>query len=329
MTWMSWQIDYLLLLQSFREATGGVLNHFFLNISNVAIMPFAIMLICAIYWGVNKKAGIYLLYCFFFSILTNLFIKHTACIYRPWILDSRVTPPDIAYSTAGGYSFPSGHTAEGTALWGGIATFWWQHKFLRIFCIALIFLIMFSRNYLGVHTPQDVLVSFILGIGILYLIKKVINWVEQGKNRDIIVLILLTILCSLIAAFIWFKSYPIDYNAQGEILYDATDTKIYSSAKIIGIIALFLGMFFENRFIKFSTENCELKRKIIRITVGLCLFKLFTIYSNSFIHSIIHGFKAQCLENILTAIFITIIFPCFIKLADIVINSVKNRFSHS
>ena len=48
MTWMSWQIDYLLLLQSFREATNGVLNNFFLNISNIAIMPFAIMLICAI-----------------------------------------------------------------------------------------------------------------------------------------------------------------------------------------------------------------------------------------------------------------------------------------
>ena len=329
MTWMSWQIDYLLLLQSFREATNGVLNHFFLNISNIAIMPFAIMLICAIYWGLNKKAGIYLLYCFFFSTLVNLFIKHLACIYRPWILDSRVAPPDIAYSTAGGYSFPSGHTAEGTALWGGIASFWWKHKFLRYFCIFLVLLIMFSRNYLGVHTPQDVIVSFVLGIGILILIKKVINWAEEGKNRDIIILGILFLLCTVISLILWFKSYPVDYNAQGEILYDATDTKIYSVAKIIGIAALFFGLFIENRFIKFSAENGGIIRKILRIAAGLCLFKLFTMYSGDYIHSIVHGVKAHCIENILTAIFITIIFPCLIKLADVIINSVKNKFSHS
>ena len=323
MTWMSWQIDYLLFLQSIREATNGVLNQFFLSISDVAIVPFAIMLICAIYWGINKKAGMYLIACFCFSELINWLIKNTACIYRPWILDSRVVPPEIALPTADGYSFPSGHTAGGMALWGGIAAFWWEHKFLRFFCIGLVLLIMFSRNYLGVHTPQDVIVSFVLGIGVLYLLKKTFKWIEEGKNRDLIVLGIMAILCATVASYIWLKSYPVDYNAQGVILYDATSTKLNSVAKIIGILTIFFGLFFENRFIKFSTENCGIVRKIIRVAAGLCLFKLFTTYAIEYIHSLVHGFKADCIENILTALFITVIFPLVIKLSDLIVNSVK------
>lgn len=46
----------------------------------------------------------------------------------------------------------------------------------------LILLVAFSRNYLGVHTPQDVAISFILGIVLLFLSPKIQKGVDDGKT---------------------------------------------------------------------------------------------------------------------------------------------------
>ncbi len=68
------------------------------------------------------------------------------------------------YPSPTSYSFPSGHTLYATAFFGGLAVLLWPR--LRsplarvVVCLAafaLILLIGFSRIYLGVHYPSDVL----------------------------------------------------------------------------------------------------------------------------------------------------------------------------
>ena len=151
-------IDYLLFLQNLREATGGFLDGAFELITKLGEASIATLLVALIYWCVNKREGIFLMLTFYYNRVINAFIKITACVYRPWIRDPRVTPVEAALEDATGYSFPSGHSANATSVFGGLALNRKYHKAFRIGMIALILLVAFSRNYLGVHTPQDVIV---------------------------------------------------------------------------------------------------------------------------------------------------------------------------
>lgn len=76
--------------------------------------------------------------------------------------------PVLALAT---YSFPSGHTAGATVWWGFVAIlcFTWQPgPWRRVGAVALagvmICLTAFSRVYLGVHYPSDVLAAIAEGI---------------------------------------------------------------------------------------------------------------------------------------------------------------------
>lgn len=85
-----------------------------------------------------------------------------------WLF-ARPRPPSlIAYPTAEGYSFPSGHALSALCLYGMIAwvvTSRLENPALKagiwIATVVLVFLIGFSRVYIGVHYPSDVAAGFL------------------------------------------------------------------------------------------------------------------------------------------------------------------------
>ncbi len=113
-------IDYLLMLQNFRDATGGVLDGFFELVTKLGEASIVTLLVAAMYWCVDKREGIFLMLTFYYNRVINAFVKITACVYRPWILDARVTPVEGAMADATGYSFPSGHSANAASFFGGL-----------------------------------------------------------------------------------------------------------------------------------------------------------------------------------------------------------------
>ena len=147
--------------------------------------------------------------------MMNIFLKMTACIYRPYFLDSRLVP--LEHPT--GYSFPSGHTARVTSCFGSFAFVFWKNKWIRYSSIVIIFLVMFSRNYLGVHTPQDVIVSFIITFLLVFIIKRIFDIAKTKKYGFFVLTFVTTILCILLIVYLNFKTYPIDY-INGKIVYD-------------------------------------------------------------------------------------------------------------
>ena len=181
------QIEYLLMLQNLREITGGVLDNFFLFITSCGEITIPAMVLACIYWCFDTKIGTYLFFNWSMGTVACQFLKTLGCIYRPWVLDSRVHPIDSAIKMANGYSFPSGHTQTAVSVYGGMAKSF-DNKFFKTLMIILVLLIAFSRNYIGVHTLQDVVVAFVLGLVLLFFIDKMMKWVEGGKNRDLIVL---------------------------------------------------------------------------------------------------------------------------------------------
>lgn len=52
-------IQYLLFLQDLRESMGGVLNNFFIQISDLSYGIFIWMLACVLFWAVDKKAEVF------------------------------------------------------------------------------------------------------------------------------------------------------------------------------------------------------------------------------------------------------------------------------
>ena len=86
-----------------------------------------------------------------------------------------------------GYSFPSGHSTGSMALYGFLAWCVWE-KYPRWRIVATIFFgtlilgIGFSRLYLGVHFPADVLGGYLLGFLFLVLGVRITRYLEKFED---------------------------------------------------------------------------------------------------------------------------------------------------
>jgi len=98
--------------------------------------------------------------------LANFIVKNLVQRPRPFIQDSSITP----LVSAGGFSFPSGHSAGAVLLYGSIfllagylADRPKTRRVLRGVCLLMILAIGVSRIYVQVHFPTDVLGGYALG----------------------------------------------------------------------------------------------------------------------------------------------------------------------
>ena len=168
-------MSFLYLLEEIRTP---ILDRLFLAITFCGHEIVTIAVFLAILWCVDKKHGYTMLYAGLFGMMLNLLLKAIFQVERPWVLDENFTIVEAARATANGYSFPSGHTQNSVALYGGLFVRF-KNKYFRTFCVILILAIAFSRMYLGVHTPQDVLFSLLIGalplLVMLYLFRKAEN----------------------------------------------------------------------------------------------------------------------------------------------------------
>ena len=90
-----------------------------MKMSFIGEMSTVLIFIAIIYWCVSKEYGRYFLMGWTGCRVVNGLLKVTACAYRPWIRDERIIPHTEAMETATGYSFPSGHSTNAGALYGG------------------------------------------------------------------------------------------------------------------------------------------------------------------------------------------------------------------
>lgn len=149
-------MDLLYFIQNLRNP---VFDTFFSLYTHIGSSLLVIGILCFTFWCIDKKLAYKICFTYFISGLLVQTLKITFRIQRPWILDSRLTPVASAVNDATGYSFPSGHTQSTTGLFSSIALHM-KKKSISTVAGLIIFLLMFSRMYLGCHTLWDVLVSF-------------------------------------------------------------------------------------------------------------------------------------------------------------------------
>lgn len=92
-------------------------------------------------------------------IVTNLLLKNIVARPRPFA-EIEALIPLIAKPTD--FSFPSGHTTASFAV--ALVMFRMLPKKIGIPAVVLAALVAFSRLYLGVHYPTDVLVGFLVAL---------------------------------------------------------------------------------------------------------------------------------------------------------------------
>ena len=305
-------ISILLALQDFRNGPGAFLAGFFSKMTWLGELNTALVIMALIYWCVSKEFGTYLLMGFSGNRLVNGLLKVTACAYRPWIRDARVVPYGDSITTATGYSFPSGHTMNAATVYGGGAVRKDLPRVLRIVLGLLVLLVGFSRNYLGVHTPQDVLVGAVAGILVMCLTMKLMQWVKIHPEKDLLVACIGVGLAIAVAIYAAVKPYPVDTDEAGRVLVEgakmANDT-----FKGVGWSTAFLtGWIMERRFVQFSTDISMMKR-MSRLTIGLFSYYVVSLIFVPLIKNGISGAHGTFVSCYLQMFYVSFIFPWMLK----------------
>ena len=140
----------------------------------------ALVLIC---FKKHRAAGVTLLVALILcALIGNLGLKPLIARPRPCWVDPNVV---LLIPSPSDYSFPSGHTFSSFA---AATVLFWHSKRMGICAIVLAALIAFSRLYLFVHYPTDVLAGIILGIGFglaaIFLYKSFIKRREKKKGVE-------------------------------------------------------------------------------------------------------------------------------------------------
>lgn len=116
----------------------------------------------------TRKIGIAMLISITLSFIAgNLILKNLIARSRPCWIDTGI---ELLIINPGDYSFPSGHTLVGFT--SSVSIFLQQKKWgAAAFILASI--IAFSRLYLFVHFPTDILGGIVLGTVVSFLVYRV------------------------------------------------------------------------------------------------------------------------------------------------------------
>lgn len=312
---MEFDISYLLFLQNIRESTGGVFDEFFNALSKFAvdILPF---LGYIIFWSVSKKWGYRVMITLWCGEVINGLLKLIVCAYRPWIRSDKINPAGDSKVAATGYSFPSGHSTVATIHYGTI--FAWQRKkrmWLAIVCAVLLFLTCFSRNYLGVHTPQDVLVGF--GVSVVLII--VVGFSQkklEGNQKAVDILTFAGIAAVLgVLIFVMFKPYPMDYDANGNLLVDPQRMMNDTFKACGGFIGLMIGSYIERHFIRYEVPAGAAALPVLTCVGFALMFAWEQLFAPATIVQILGKHWGNMLAYGIMVIFAVTLWPLVIRKA--------------
>lgn len=110
-------------------------------------------------------------------LVGNLFLKNLVARERPCWLDPTV---QLLIKSPKDFSFPSGHSLA--SFGASVSIFFYDRKW-GIIAILLAAIIGFSRLYLFVHFPTDVLAGLLLGTFLAFLAHRLVEWwIQRGRE---------------------------------------------------------------------------------------------------------------------------------------------------
>lgn len=156
------ELDSNILFYVQDNLRSEVLNNvvvWFTSLGNAGLIWVLLIAAFILYKGTRKEGfgcAISLLLCF---IVVNLFLKNAVARVRPYDALEQIR---CLVAPQADYSFPSGHTAIAFA--ASVPVFIISNKKLGIVMIIFSILMAFSRIYVCVHYPTDVIGGAVIGI---------------------------------------------------------------------------------------------------------------------------------------------------------------------
>ena len=293
-------MGFLRLLESVRIPA---LNVFFSGITycgdEIAFMVVAF----ALFWCVNKRTGYYAFLVGLFGTIGNQWLKIACRIPRPWVLEPEFTIVESARAAATGYSFPSGHTQNAVGTFGAMALRT-EQKWVRGVCIALIVLVPFSRMYLGVHTPLDVGVAFLMAAALLALFYPVFRS-EQAMAKGMPWLLSAAVLLAVAFTF-YMGGLRVDAASLDGSNFAHAQENAY---KLLGaVIALLPVYFLEKRYVKFET-GAVWYAQIAKLVLGLGLAMAVKSVLKAPLNALLPGGLGDAIRYFVLVLFAGCIWP--------------------
>ena len=175
---LQWGLDFIIFVQSFASPP---LTAFMLIVTMLGSPVAYLVLIPLVYWCVDEKKGLHLGIVVLASAWLNITLKHSLSLPR---LFSGTQEPSFGvineYVIGGG--FPSGHAQTSLVLFVFLAL-WIRKKWFWGIAAAICLLIAFSRIYLGMYFPTDILGGWIIGGLILFAYFKLAPLAEKHLER--------------------------------------------------------------------------------------------------------------------------------------------------
>lgn len=250
-------MDFLYFLQGLRN---DVLDEIISVLTNLGGEIICVAVLCILFYCIDKRSAYKLCFTYFVSGLAIQALKISFRVARPWEKDPSFKAVESAKAGATGYSFPSGHTQSGTALYMGLA---FNYKKVLGFVIGLFLtlFVMFTRMYLGVHTPTDVLVSFGVTLVIAFAVDYIFEHFKSSKRTNIIIFALIEIISF---ALIGYSAYIV---ASGKSTMELTMDCFKAAGAGIGFG---IGWFVEVTWVNFDPKAVKnIWGHILKLVIGL------------------------------------------------------------
>ena len=176
------ELSILLWIQ---ENMRGFMDGFWIFITSLADKGWFWILLAVVllFFRKTRVAGVTVLVALIFNhVMINILLKDLVARPRPYVASDEIVTLIKQLSS---FSFPSGHT--GTSFAAAFVLYHMLPKKAGIPALVLAALIGFSRMYVGVHYPTDVLggivVAFMCSVWAHYLVQVIIRkWRERKVN---------------------------------------------------------------------------------------------------------------------------------------------------
>ena len=256
-------MEFLYLLEKIRNP---VLDAFFSFVTLLGDETVFLGIAICILWCVSKRDGYYVLSVGLFGLVVNQVMKLTCAVPRPWVRDPDFTIVESAREAAHGYSFPSGHSQNATGTFGAVAVFA-KPLWLKITSVTVAALIIFSRLYLGVHTPADVLFSLGLGVILLVALRPLFASDERFERFMPPILAVGVVLSILMT--VYFECVP-EAGLDPDNLLSARET----AATLLGCIVGLVLVYTLDRLVLHFDTRAPWYAQIIKLAVGFAIVLL-------------------------------------------------------
>jgi membrane-associated phospholipid phosphatase len=146
------------ILHAIQAIHNAFFDLFFYLVTQLHHETFYILVLPLLLWLYDKRFTRYMVSLFLVGYWSNNVLKYYFDTGRPSPGAVRVLHPE----TGTGPAFPSGHSQNPLMFWGALAI-QFNKRWFTTLAVAIIILIGFSRLYLGLHWPLDVLGGWAIG----------------------------------------------------------------------------------------------------------------------------------------------------------------------